>query len=69
MVQLLRRVRSNFNTRELNTPELSLFLSTLLEAVFSVFYHIWTQDNPNVPLLFGGKTGTYIDQGGSHLKV
>ena len=43
--------------------------STLLETVFSVFNHIWTQDIPVFPLTFGGKTGPYIDRGGSKLKV
>ena len=44
-------------------------LTTLLETVFSVFDHIWSQDSPTVPLTLGGKTVPYIDQGGSTIKV
>ena len=43
--------------------------STLLETVPFVIDHLWTQDRPIFPLTFGGKTGPYIDQGGSALKV
>ena len=43
--------------------------STLLETVPFVFEQLWTQDSPIFPLTFGGKTGPYIDQGGSTLKV
>ena len=31
--------------------------------------HLWTQDSLIGPPTFGGKTGPYIDQGGSTLKV
>ena len=33
------------------------------------FDHLWTQDSPMFRLTVGGKTGPYIDQGGSTLKV
>ena len=47
---------------------LSAFL-TLLETVPFVFDHLWTQDRSSFPLAVGRKTGPYIDQGGSKLKV
>ena len=31
-------------------------------------YHLWTQDSLICPVTFGGKTGAYIDQGGSNLR-
>ena len=46
-----------------------LGLLALLETVFSVFDHLWTQASPIFPLAFGGKTGPYIDQGRSKLRV
>ena len=42
---------------------------TLLETVPFVVDHLWTQDGPICPGTFGRKTGPYIDQGGSNLKV
>ena len=35
---------------------------TLLETVFSVVDHLWTEDSPICPLTFGGNTEPYIDQ-------
>ena len=48
-----------------------LGFSTSLETVFTLYYHIWTQDSPMFPLTVAGETGyyIYIDQGGSKLKV
>ena len=43
--------------------------STLLETLWSVFDHLWTQDSPICPLTVGGQTIPYIDQGWSKLKV
>ena len=43
--------------------------STLLETVAFVFDHLWTQDSPICPQTLDYKTGPYIDQGGSKLKV
>ena len=41
----------------------SLFgFSTLLETVFSVVDHLWTQDSTIVDLIVGGKAGHYIGQ-------
>ena len=40
----------------------------LLETVPFVFDHLWTQDSPIFPLTVGGKTGPYIEQGGSRLR-
>ena len=44
-------------------------ISTLLEMVPFVVDLLWTQDSPIFPLMFGGKTGPHIDQGGSRLRV
>ena len=38
-------------------------------TIFNVVYNLWTQDSPIFPLTCGGKTGPYIDQGGSKLEV
>ena len=62
-------VRTTFNTREFDSRELAQCFSTLLETVVFVFYHRWTQYSPSCPLTLGGKTGPYIDLGGSKLKV
>ena len=63
------RVRPNFNTREFYRRDCCLFCSTLLEIVFPVLDHIWTQDTSICPLTFEHEMGPYIDQGKSTTRV
>ena len=63
-----RPLRSNFNTREFNGRELFCLLN-LLETVFPVLDHRWTQDNPIFNLTFDHKMGTYTDQGSSTVRA
>ena len=62
---------NKFNEIFVKVIVVNLFICflTLLETVPFVFDHLWTQDIPIFPLVFGGKTGPYINRGGSKLKV